>query len=156
MCYFSNIFEFPTATIECICHALKNPRIDRPDFLVGCGLSGSLALVPVSTRSGIPCGIIRKTSDQSHSFSTLELGGPYTFMVNRYVIIDDLISSGDTIHHITHEMTRRYPHSRCVGIILYQESEDKIVHKDGYDKIDDSIPMLVLEHQIHTIAQESN
>ena len=132
MCYFSNAFRNPQATINAICHALNDPKFDRVDFIVGRGISGTLVLIPVSLRSGIPCGAIRKPLDTdtsyveggSHSDSDVESYRPDGHQVNRYIIIDDLIDSGCTVQGIMDVMTETYVHCLCVGIILYQ----------GYDR----------------------
>lgn len=128
MCYFRNVFERSQATIDTICHALDDPKFDRVDFLVGIGISGILPLLPVSLKSGIVYGALRKSIEAdasnneggSHSDSHLESWTPTEHRVNRYVIIDDLIDSGKTIKNIIKTMTAQYAHSRCVGIILYQ------------------------------------
>jgi adenine/guanine phosphoribosyltransferase-like PRPP-binding protein len=98
MCYFDLVFTNPTETIDSICHQLNNPQLGNIDHIVGAGVSGTMLLVPVSIKSGIPCCVVRKQTDNeggSHSSSTIEIKGLSRY-VGRYAIIDDFIESGAT------------------------------------------------------------
>lgn len=122
MCYFDNAFEFPVETISAICHELNNPKFDRVDLIVGTGISGTLLLIPVSLKSGIRCGVVRKQNSGSHSGRKIETG---TYDdIGRYVIIDDFVESGETVERIIKTITKIHPQSECVGIILYQIGND--------------------------------
>lgn len=122
MCYFNNIVQYPVATIDTICHTLQDQKFGHVDAIVGTGVSGILALVPVSIKSGVPFLVIRKKNDSSHTSSRIE---PYISTdIRRYVIIDDLIDSGNTINQIIKVMTSRFAQSECVGIVLYQARDD--------------------------------
>ena len=115
-------------TIDAICHSLGDPKIDRVNFLVGTGMSGSLILVPTSVQSGIPCGVVRKQYDKwncpddggSHSCRDLETVFEGEIPVLRYVILDDVMETGRTVDRIIDVMRKEHPGSKCVGIILYQ------------------------------------
>ena len=128
MCYFSNALESPQVTVDTICHTMGDPKFGRIDQVVGTGVSGIIALLPVSMQSGIPCMIIRKpreidecvTQGGCHSDRLVENVSKVD--AGRYVIIDDSIDSGRTIRRIIETMIGEYPHSECVGIILYQEN----------------------------------
>ena len=131
MCYFDNAFRHPETTINTICHALNDPKFGDIHFIVGAGLSGTIVLLPVSIKSNIPCGAVRRmieldTSSKnggSHSASLIETCSSIRHKdVRRYVIVDDLIDDGETIKRIQHAMTCRFKHSECVGIILYNNS----------------------------------
>lgn len=78
------------------------------------GVSGMLLGVPISERLNVPLAIIRKP-DGNHSGLRVE----GDMRIKRYVIIDDLIVSGDTISTIRKEMSG-FNESEAVGIILYQ------------------------------------
>lgn len=141
MCYFSNALAYPSATVDAICHALNDSKFNRVDFVVGMGISGTLVLLPVSIQSKIPFGVIRKTIDLStpsykggsHSPREVETSTPSSHQISRYVTIDDLIETGDTIRQILRIMTNKYTHSKCVGIILYQNQKrhETETHWDG-------------------------
>lgn len=129
MCYFSNVLQYPQATVDSICHALNDPKLGRVDFIAGTGISGTLALMPVSMQSGIPCGAVRKVLDTekgsidggSHSCTMVETFLPVGYGIRRYVIIDDNIESGETIRRIKQAMISECGDCECVGIILYQD-----------------------------------
>jgi len=125
MCYFSNAFQSPEATVDAICHALNDPKFDRPECLVGTGISGAVVLMAVSMRTGIPFAIVRKLWDAESSYMD---GGSHSQrriessdkQLGRYVIVDDLISSGDTVRNIRNAVEAVYNNTQCVGIVLYQ------------------------------------
>lgn len=152
MCYFSNVFRFPSETIDAIVHALKNPKFNRVDLIVGIGMSGTLPLIPVSLKSNIPCGVIRKPNSSCHSSACIEIPLTGSDYINQYVIIDDFISSGNTIDQIISIMTRQYPHSECVGIILYQSNDEMVEHRKinhNWNEKLRSIPVIGLEDDIY-------
>jgi len=97
-------------------------------MIVGTGVSGVILLMPVSIKSKIPCCVVRKNSDVvnssvdggSHSNSSVELDLIYD-KIKRYVIIDDVIESGKTVHRIIDKMGQTWKDSECAGIVLYQD-----------------------------------
>jgi len=151
MCYFDNVFQSPEATVDTICHALNDPRFDRPECLVGSGVSGAVVLMAVSMRTGIPFAIVRKLGDVershmdsgSHSDRYIESTIP---KIGRYVIIDDLISSGNTIRNIRNAVGAVYDHAQCVGIVLYQNFEFSCGNYEG-------IPLAPLLNDIPKVEQ---
>lgn len=68
MCYFDNIFRSPMETIDCICHALKDPKFGQVDMIVGTGISGIVLLVPVSIQSKIRFTTVRKPIEYNKSY----------------------------------------------------------------------------------------
>ena len=102
-------------TLSWIEQKLKNKNFDS---IVVCGMSG-LLVVPVADKLGKNIVIIRKESDKCHSHYNIEGSFP-----KRYIIIDDLIGSGNTISRM-YTMTQKYSscnkqeRAKCVGIILY-------------------------------------
>lgn len=136
MCYFSYIFLYPQNTIKAICHALENPKLQQPDFIVGTGISGGSLLVPVSLQSGIPFGIVRKSGDVDklpknggcHSGQSIE--SPHLYRPTKYVIIDDFSDSGSMVKRIISSMEETWHKTKCVGVILYQQTvESRITDK---------------------------
>lgn len=132
MCnYFDNVFVSPQATIDVICHELKNPKFGRIDFIVGSGLSGNLLLVPISIKSGIPFAVVRKEADFNkpssdggcHSGSLVETqfqvkSPPHS---SRFVIIDDFTSAGSTVIRIDLAIKDYLKQqTECAGLIFYQ------------------------------------
>lgn len=118
MCYFSNAFKHKEETVKALCRALQNPLFCECDMIVGTGTSGLLVLMPVSMKSNIDFCVIRK--EQSiHTSDKLEMW-PYDVRPRKYVIIDDLIASGQTVKNIIKEMNSNLSGSECLGVLLYQ------------------------------------
>jgi len=128
-CYFGLAFSHPKEAVEVICHELRNPRFGRIDCIVGTGVSGVILLSSISVASGIPCFVVRKISDAkfshdqggSHSRRRIEPRRPENNGQLRYVIIDDLVSTGDTVRGIIHTMTKEISGSECAGIVTYEQ-----------------------------------
>lgn len=117
--------------------------IDGVNLLVGTGVSGLLPLLAVSLRTKIPFAVVRKETDliDSHASSLVET--QYSFddrsiLDARYVIIDDLIETGETIDKILAAMKRFGKSSECVGICLY--------NADDYPEVDMSIPIYYIDN----------
>lgn len=150
MCYFSHVFQYPKATIDAICHALKDPKFGHIDFVVGAGLSGTFALASVSIQSGIPCATVRQRNFSSHSIRAVETWNSYSVKIHRYIILDDLIEGGGTIRRVREVMSETYKHCRCVGIVLYQ---DKSGGSNRDIKSYDRIPVTCLDDDIVELAK---
>ena len=144
MCYFNNVFSFPQATIDSICHALNDPKFGQVDLIVGTGMSGLLPLMSTSKQSGIPCAAVRKNGG-SHSYDKIEPPSSERDS-SRYVIIDDLTDSGETIKRIQRIMAEEYDYAQCVGMIFYQN-----YGKDCSRKWFNGIPVTQLSANIHML-----
>ena len=94
-------------------------RAKKKDFdaIAFRGMSGALVAPAVSANLGKNLLMIRK--EQSHSEMNVEgfIGNP-----QRYVIIDDFISSGDTCYTIIREVKKFDKDNTCVGIALYNNA----------------------------------
>ena len=120
MSYFENITRYPEITVDTICHALSDPKFGRVDFIVGTGISGTLVLLPVAIRLKIHFAAVRKLMCGSHANNLMESSLSGENDAYRYVIIDDFVSSGETLKTVKKTMRRQYEHARCVGVVLYQ------------------------------------
>lgn len=78
------------------------------------GVSGMLVGAPLAYATGKPILVVRK-DDGSHSSNRVE--GP-TF-AGTYVIIDDLVDSGDTLREIVVRVKDHDPAARCASVMLY-------------------------------------
>ena len=101
------------------------------------GVSGSLLGPLVATAMGKGLIYIRKKVDSHRSY---DVEGCVT---QRYIIIDDLIDSGKTIHSIREAIEKRArdcgdPPATCVGVFLY--NHDKSLSKRGYSGGDYIVP----------------
>lgn len=74
------------------------------------GFSGSIIGPTVALQLGKSWALVRKPNDSSHSVKTIEgaLDGDY-------IIIDDFVSTGDTISDIV----RNCKPNKCVGVYFY-------------------------------------
>ena len=98
--------------------ALIQDNICRGDYdcIVFRGVSGALIAPIVAYKLGVPVVPVRK-GENSHSSNLIELVGDYV----HYLVVDDLISSGDTMREILTVCNRHSMH--CRGIVLWNENE---------------------------------
>jgi orotate phosphoribosyltransferase len=103
--------------------AIDKLKLKDFDSIAYSGMSGALiaSIVSMELDKGLFC--VRKESDKNHSGRRIESGFKKS---KKYIIIDDLIDSGDTIKYIVENMTKEYPETRCVGIYLYNTSAYQI------------------------------
>lgn len=94
--------------------------LDGVDFdtLVGTGLSGALVVPLLAREFRCNWAIVRKKGDRSHSSAPLE-----GFIGRRWVLVDDLVDSGDTARRVADEvhnyaMLRDFP-TEFLGAYLY-------------------------------------
>jgi adenine/guanine phosphoribosyltransferase-like PRPP-binding protein len=102
--------------IKAICDLRKTK--DQFDSIACCGVSGLLVVSQIAELLNKHIVIVRKPNDKSYSDFPLEGVTPF-----RYVIIDDLICSGNTIRHIKNTIYEDCPKSRCVGVYCYMPEE---------------------------------
>jgi len=101
-----------------VMHHLKE-HIDEFDAIAVSGCSGLLVGPCVADLLQKNIILVRKEGGRTHSEEYVE--GPKD---GRYIVIDDLTCSGETIRHITSSIkTELCEHSQCVGVVLYHASE---------------------------------
>lgn len=86
--------------------ALVGPWLFRnPDVthLVGRGISGQLMVWPLAYKLGLNALIVRKPNEDAHSISNVGFGD-----MKDYAVVDDFISSGDTIRAIQKSIQKQY------------------------------------------------
>ena len=105
------------------------------DALVGIGLSGALAIPLIAFKLEKRFCIVRKKKHSSHSYETLEGN---VLSKDKWIFVDDMISSGKTFTRVCHHMQG---YSKCLGIYLYNENE--IVASDKADLHDNTINWLL-------------
>lgn len=84
------------------------------DALAFRGMSGCLYAAPLAYKLGKPTIMVRKIDQLSHAGSLTE--GPRN--AKRYIIVDDFISSGDTMAAIIEAVQKFAPEAECLGILL--------------------------------------
>lgn len=80
------------------------------------GMSGAIMAPMIAARLGVPLILVRKPFDNSHSGRRVE--GAYD--ADTYLIVDDFISSGDTVRNIVQEILAVNAKARCVGVYSYR------------------------------------
>jgi adenine/guanine phosphoribosyltransferase-like PRPP-binding protein len=90
------------------------------DTIVFSGTSGTSMGFLLSHLLDIPVLCIRKKNDSSH-YSNWR--GPLegNIGLERYLIVDDFISSGDTVRYIMDEIHREVPKAKCVALLMYTQ-----------------------------------
>ncbi len=106
---------------------VSDPAVEY-DVLVGIGLSGALALSALRARiPDLPIAIIRKDRDSEHATYRIESTIDLDFSRNtRWIFVDDLISSGETLRKVKRTMAARYPSSKYAGTFLYNPSTYRV------------------------------
>jgi adenine/guanine phosphoribosyltransferase-like PRPP-binding protein len=120
-------------------HLSRRIKLDRHKLDINCiavtGVSGLVMGGAVSALTGLPLVIVRKEGQsERHSSHDVEyLDSLYRF---DYCIIDDLISSGNTIRRIVSNINRTISDSSLKKIYLYQSS-----YKGTFDYDDLKVPV---------------
>lgn len=115
----------PKSRAKTVENSVKRIRESGFEFnsIVVTGLSGIIIGTLLSEVLGVPLFVVRKKEHpQPHSYRYIE--GPDQINAARYLIVDDLVSSGSTVKRILKEMSKAGPASKCVGAYFYDESFD--------------------------------
>lgn len=122
--YLEDVFDPSKLVLVVNRTALQVPniRLKVPfEAMAFTGMSGASMAFSVSYLTGIPLLAVRKDSDGSHHVSWEGLLEGAT-KVSTYMILDDGISSGDTVNRIVNKIKEKNPNARCVGILLWNSS----------------------------------
>lgn len=104
------------AIIKAVCDLRKIK--DDFDSIVCCGISGLMVAPTVAELLDKHIVVIRKQKDDCYSEFPMEGVTPF-----RYVILDDLICSGNTVKHIKNTIHEDSPRARCIGLYCYIPEE---------------------------------
>jgi adenine/guanine phosphoribosyltransferase-like PRPP-binding protein len=124
--YLEGVFD-PKKLSGIVNRIVSTLRPLQYDAIAMSGMSGALVGSIVANRLGKPMMLVRKPHEEkfSHSRQKIESGVQHNRPIC-YVIIDDLISSGDTINRIRYAIENENVNSTCIAIVLYaQESEPR-------------------------------
>jgi adenine/guanine phosphoribosyltransferase-like PRPP-binding protein len=88
--------------------------INNFDTIVCCGTSGILVAPEIASILDKNIVIVRKKYEKSYSPFLIEGVVPY-----RYIIVDDLICSGNTVRHIKRCLHDECKRAICVGVYCY-------------------------------------
>lgn len=87
------------------------------DAIACCGTSGLIVVPQITELLKKNLIVVRK---DTNGYSDFLVEGPYA---HQYIIVDDLICSGNTVKRIINEIQSEYPKSKCVGIYTYMPEE---------------------------------
>ncbi len=87
------------------------------DAIACCGTSGLMIVPQIAELLKKNIIVVRK---DLKGYSKFYVEGPYT---KKYIIIDDLICSGNTIKHILKSIDKESSRSKCMGVYCYIPEE---------------------------------
>jgi adenine/guanine phosphoribosyltransferase-like PRPP-binding protein len=106
-------------SVEAAVRVLGRKRFDSIAFR---GMSGALIAPAVAVRLKKSLILVRKKKDDSHGGRDVE-GNKAS---RRYVIIDDFISSGDTVCEIKKNIKAFAPNATCIGTLEINRLRDSV------------------------------
>jgi orotate phosphoribosyltransferase len=138
-CRVLNHKERNKIIIKAVCDLRKIK--DSFDTIACCGISGLMVVPQIAELLDKHILIIRKNEKCYSEFRT-EGVAPF-----RYVVIDDLICSGETVKRIKNTIKDEYPRAICQGIYCYIPDECSYAPDEAGSKLclrDLRIPLLNL------------
>jgi len=127
-CYLQAVYDVPkfkiavkktAKSIKALYEKKYREEKIRIEAIAFTGTSGAAMAYPLSYLLNIPLICIRKDEERSHyrkdGYGEVEgIKNPAN-----YIIVDDMICSGETIDKITKKIKNMYPKAKCLGIFLY-------------------------------------
>lgn len=104
--------------IKAVCDLRKIK--DTFDSIVCCGVSGLLVAPQVAEILNKNLIIVRKRTEIGNCYSAFNIEGVSPYL---YVVLDDLICSGDTFKWIRNNIYEENPKAKCVGLYCYLPEE---------------------------------
>lgn len=108
--------------IKAVCDLRKIS--DEFDSIACCGTSGLMVVPQVAELLNKNIVLVRKKNDKCYSDFTVEGVKPF-----RYIILDDLICSGNTVRHIQRSIRNEYERTKCIGLYCYMPEECSYTEK---------------------------
>ena len=139
--WFDNVMDLDKRK-QTIAKALKTLRAFRKrvnfDAIAFRGMSGAILAPILADRLNVKLLVVRKEEEKTHSDFYVE--GSDT--PEKYVIVDDFVSSGDTIRITVRDIADNFPQAKFVGLYLYQSN----VYNDGCARslLDENFPQTEL------------
>lgn len=111
-------------TVDCLVSQISNSL--EFDYLVFTGLSGALTAIPLAERIGKDLIVVRKNIEDSHYCQKIEVPNTFIRKDFTYLIVDELVDSGDTIRKIIKEINKYAKRlkikAKCKGAIFNENS----------------------------------
>jgi len=122
-CHVLNHKERNKIIIKAVCDLRKISNTF--DSIACCGTSGLMVVPQVAELLNKNIVLIRKKDEKRYSNFTIEGAKP-----SRYIILDDLICSGDTFRHIQRSIRKEYNQTQCIGLYCYMPQECAYTEKN--------------------------
>jgi orotate phosphoribosyltransferase-like protein len=104
--------------------------------VVGTGISGLAASLLVSDKLDMNLATVRKPTDSNHSYREIEA----TKKVGKYFIVDDFISTGDTVKMVVNNMKKKWSDSECLGFIGFNDGRKTMDEKEDLGYVQEVCP----------------
>jgi adenine/guanine phosphoribosyltransferase-like PRPP-binding protein len=125
----SGIIQGSSHTCHVLNHKVRNKIIikavcdlrkisDQFDSIACCGTSGLMVVPQVAELLNKNIILVRKKNEKCYSDFAIEGVKPF-----RYIILDDLICSGNTVRHIKRSISNEHSRTTCVGLYCYMPEE---------------------------------
>lgn len=125
----SGIIQGSSHTCHVLNHKVRNKIIIKAvcdlremsnefDSIACCGTSGLMVVPQIAELLNKNILLIRKKNEKCYSDFAIEGVKPF-----RYIIIDDLICSGNTVRHIQRSIRDEYQKTVCIGLYCYMPEE---------------------------------
>ena len=98
------------------------PLVEKYDFQAFAfrGISGALVAPILAHKTQKTLIVVRKPREKEHSHSMSPVEGDRA--ANRYIIVDDFQSTGQTVNSIIRGISIFNPIAQCLGTLFYRES----------------------------------
>ena len=115
--YLNSVFLNTERIVDRICNRIKEKGYQF-DSIVFQGMSGALISPILAYKLKKNMVLVRKEDDNSHSYLKIESRAD----IKSFIIIDDLIASGITMHRIFAQLNNvGISYTQCREIILYND-----------------------------------
>lgn len=109
------------------------------DTIAFCGMSGAAMAFLLAHQLRLPLLCVRKKNESSHYRSQM----PSTLMegnldCQRYLLLDDFISSGATVNYVVESIADELPNAKCVAMLMYAAYGDSTYRHSSWS-LNDSI-----------------
>ena len=114
------IDEFTKAVDRTVQRALEIREKHPYDAIAFTGNSGAAMAHILSYRMGVPLICVRKENENSHYVKENRRYLEGFLGAKNYLIVDDFISSGDTVARIIKVIAEKMRDAKCAAILLYK------------------------------------
>lgn len=118
MCYFSNVLS-PEQRKKLRIATTHLPK--EVDFVVGMGLSGIAGATFIGDCLGVQVVLVRKSTDRDSHSAFTKVQTAKSSLKGTYFIVDDLISTGETVKRVRQLVEEELLGTTCKGVVIFQQ-----------------------------------